>query len=75
MAFLCSIYGAISPSRKVIDLPTQKDSLGDALIGGDVTGIVTRATAAVARALVTGAAASAVIQRGKEAMRCNERRP
>jgi hypothetical protein len=52
-----------------IDPPIKKDPLGNALIGGGVTGIVRGSAAAAARAVVTGTAAGAAIQKGQEAMR------
>jgi hypothetical protein len=52
-----------------IDPPIQKDPLGDAIIGGGVTGIVRGSVGAAARAIVTGTAAGAAMQKAREASR------
>jgi hypothetical protein len=52
-----------------IDPPIQKDPLGNALIGGGVTGLVRGSAAAAARAVINGTAVRAAIQKRQEAMR------
>jgi hypothetical protein len=52
-----------------IDPPIEKDPLGNAIIGGSLTGIVRGSVGATANAIVTGTAAGAAMQQAREARR------
>src|SRR5215469_1296102 len=47
-----------------VDPPIQTDPLGNALIGGGLTGIVTGSAGAAGRAVLTGTAMGAALQKG-----------
>ena len=52
-----------------IDPPIQKDPLGNAIIGGGVSGVVRGSVGAAARAIVTGTATGATMQKARQARR------